>query len=173
MTTSTEQKLIACDNCRLPLPLRLAIPGEVGSSWQCAGCGARYFGVLEIECGQNMINNVAVASEPNPRIMVGRELVAALHRRAPLDKPVMDSRRYPRKLSEELMTIMIDNTELPARAVDVSIGGVGCVVPIEIHPGREVILQFAELPGSPHCTGVVRACDPREDGYRLGIAFTR
>lgn len=165
--------MLACDNCRLPLPIRLAAPGEVGSSWQCAGCGARYFGVLDDDAAHDSLNNVAVAAAPNPRIMVGREIVAELHRRAPSDKPVMDSRKYPRKLSDDKMTVMVDNVEVPAQAIDVSVGGVGCVVPIDIQPGREIMLRFAELPGSPMCAGVVCACDPWKDGYRLGVAFTR
>lgn len=173
MKSKSGVQLIACENCRLPLPIRLVIPGEVGTSWQCVACGARYFGVLEIESAQESLNNVAVAAEPNPRIMVGRELVAALHRRAPLDKAVIDSRKYPRKLSDDQMTVLIDNAEVPAKAVDVSVGGVGCIIPIEIVPGREVMLQFTELSGAPKCTGVVCSCDPWDDGYRIGVAFTR
>lgn len=149
------------------------MPGEVGSSWKCSGCGARYFGVLDAEAAPDTINNVTVPTMPNPRIMVGRELVAALHRRAPLDRPIMDTRKYPRKISDDQMTIIVDDVEVPARAVDVSIGGVGCVIPVEIRPGREILLRFTDLPGSPKATGVVRACETWEDGYRLGIAFTR
>ncbi|HPF38230.1 MAG TPA: PilZ domain-containing protein [Phycisphaerae bacterium] len=173
MAIRVQPALIACDNCRLPLPIRLATPGEVGTSWQCSGCGARYYGVLDIDAAQESINNVSVPPAPNPRVMVGSEIVAALHRRAPCAKPTVDSRKHPRKISTDQMIIMVDGAELPARAVDVSIGGVGCVIPIELHPGREVMLRFSELPGAPQTTGVICACDKWENGYRLGISFTR
>lgn len=172
MATNTQLLLIKCDNCQLPLPIRLAKPGEVGSSWQCAGCGARYFGVLDVEGSQDAINNVSVPSAPNPRIMVGRKLVAELHRRAPFNKAVIDSRKHLRTVSDDAMVLIVDDSEIPSKTIDVSAGGVGCFIPIAIRPGREILMRFTELPNTPTCAGVVRSCDTWEDGYRLGIAFT-
>lgn len=36
-----------CVDCELPLPLRRVGPGEDGQTWVCAGCGSRYYAVLD------------------------------------------------------------------------------------------------------------------------------
>ncbi len=38
-----------CATCSTPLPLRRAFPDEVGESWVCAFCGARYKAVIDTD----------------------------------------------------------------------------------------------------------------------------
>lgn len=40
-------RIQSCISCRRPLPLRIPRPAEAGTSWVCAGCGARYYAVWD------------------------------------------------------------------------------------------------------------------------------
>lgn len=57
-----------CADCGLPIPLRRPQPGEVASSWVCAGCGSRYFAVLDDDFPPDVISDVRPAERVNPRI---------------------------------------------------------------------------------------------------------
>ncbi len=57
-----------CGDCELPIPLRRPQPGEVARSWVCAGCGSRYFAVLDDDFPPDVISNVRPAERVDPRI---------------------------------------------------------------------------------------------------------
>ncbi len=57
-----------CVDCGLPIPLRRLRPGEVGSSWECCGCGSRYFAVLDDRFSVDVLRNVRPAPRISPRI---------------------------------------------------------------------------------------------------------
>lgn len=52
----------ACVGCGRPLPLRLPEPGETGSSWVCASCGARYYAVFDEAAPADLRRDVIPAS---------------------------------------------------------------------------------------------------------------
>lgn len=54
----------ACVDCGLPIPLRRVRPGETGRSWECAGCGARYYAVFDEGCAADSFRNVRPAEPP-------------------------------------------------------------------------------------------------------------
>ncbi|UCE61743.1 MAG: response regulator [Phycisphaerales bacterium] len=52
-----------CASCNTPLPLRRAFPDEVGESWVCAFCGARYKAMLDKDSPAAILRN---ARRPQP-----------------------------------------------------------------------------------------------------------
>ena len=56
-----------CVTCSLPIPLRRPQAGEVGSSWECCGCGGRYFAVLDEDSDPDILGNVRPADNATPR----------------------------------------------------------------------------------------------------------
>ena len=46
-----------CATCNTPLPLRRTFPGEVGESWVCAFCGARYKAVIDTDSPAAILRN--------------------------------------------------------------------------------------------------------------------
>ena len=54
-----------CVDCGMPLPLRRPRSNETGTSWACAACGSRYWGIRDDETPEDwQPNAVAVGSRP-------------------------------------------------------------------------------------------------------------
>lgn len=59
-----RRPLDACVCCGRPLPLRRPGLGEIGSSWVCVSCGARYRAVLDEAAPADLQRYVASATAP-------------------------------------------------------------------------------------------------------------
>lgn len=68
LVTVLTNRIGACTDCGLPLPLRRPRPGEVASSWACCGCGSRYFAVFDDRLSHDILANAHPAEHVNPRV---------------------------------------------------------------------------------------------------------
>ncbi len=168
-----DRKHLYCDDCRADLPLYLPIPGETGSSWCCVGCDARYFGVLDTDAEPQALVHVRPADDPNPRVMVGREIVAQLFRRRDRDSRVLESRKNIRTDCTETLTLILPDRRVSATSVDASVGGLACLADDPVATGQALMIRFESLVNTPICTGEVSNCEPQGDRFRIGISFTR
>ncbi|WP_339909344.1 hypothetical protein [Symmachiella dynata] len=59
----TSERILACEDCLLPLPLRTARRGEVDAAWECRSCGARVHGVIAEDRPKKLRRNVRRCSQ--------------------------------------------------------------------------------------------------------------
>ena len=53
-----------CVDCSLPIPLKRPRPGDEASSWECCGCGSRYFAVMDPDSPADIQRNVRRVNPP-------------------------------------------------------------------------------------------------------------
>ncbi len=161
-----------CNICSLPLPLRLPLPGEVASCWVCQFCDNHFFATLVDDCDPDIISNVRPASDLNPRVMIGPEVLAKLYKRKERMGRGFDERSHGRRAIEFVMTVICDRGEIGVFGVDLSAGGVGFASPWELPVGSQIGVRFDYLPGTPASNCIVRYCTPASpDQFRIGAEF--
>lgn len=168
-----DRNHLRCEGCHTDLPLYLPVPGETGSSWCCVNCDARYFGVFDTDAEPELLVLVRPADDPNPRVMVGREVVGQLFRRRDRGSRVLDARKNSRSECVEELTLILPDRRVSATSVDASVGGLACLASDPVTPGQSLMVRFESVANSPICTGEVSSCTPDGDRFRIGIAFTR
>lgn len=60
----------------------------------------------------------------------------------------------------------------PLQVTDSSLTGLGALCGVELTPGMSLSLCAADIP-APTRTGVVVRCRREENGWRIGLSFTR
>lgn len=176
MTTSTaprqETASYRCNICGLPLPLRLPLPGEVASSWVCQYCNNHFFATLIDDCDPEIISNVRPASDLNPRVVIGNEVLAKLYKRQDRSGRDFNERVHDRRTIDFGMTILAERGAIAASAIDLSAGGIGFRSPWELAIDDRVTVRFDYLPGAPTSRCIVRFCHRESpDCYRIGAEF--
>jgi hypothetical protein len=67
--TSAPGRIDRCVGCDLELPLREALPDELGRVWTCVRCGAAYLAVISLSASLASLANVRCAgSGADPQV---------------------------------------------------------------------------------------------------------
>ncbi|OHB76790.1 MAG: hypothetical protein A2W31_12655 [Planctomycetes bacterium RBG_16_64_10] len=112
--------LARCAQCEVRLPLRGPQPGEQAAAWLCAGCGARYSGVLDRDCGADLRQHILLAplrfttSSLAPPPKVTADFIAA---RVGRERHGREHRAHPRQsIAAPVAALPLDAYFLPAGA---------------------------------------------------------
>ncbi len=171
-STAITTEYYTCNVCGLALPIRLPRPGEVASSWECRYCGSRFYATLIDDSPPNVLTNVRPADDVHPRISIGSEVLAQLHRRDGRPGRRFDERQFQRVQSGVELTLIVDCEEIATQSIDLSAGGVGFISPTPVEIGAIITARFESVPGKPSAICTVRNCIPLSDGhFRVGAEF--
>lgn len=161
-----------CNACGLPLPLRLPLPGEVASSWECRYCGNRFYATLVDHCPPEVLTNVRPAEDVHPRIAIGGHVLAELHKRDGRPGRGFDERIHPRVQTDVSLSISIEGLPITAHTLDLSAGGLSFLSEQKVEIGAEFTARFESIPGRPTAKCSVRNCvELRPGSYRVGAEF--
>ena len=171
-SSASTTECYSCNVCGLALPIRLPRPGEVATSWECRFCGSRFYATLIDDSPPNVLTNVRPADDVHPRISIGSDVLAQLHKRDGRPGRDFDERHFHRVQSGVDLTLIIEGRKIATQSIDLSAGGVGFISPTAVEIGAIITARFESVPGKPSAICTVRNCTPRSDGrYRIGAEF--
>ncbi len=162
----------SCNVCSAPLPLRLPRPGEVASSWECRHCGSRFYATLIDNCQPDVLTNVRPADDVHPRIAIGGQVLAELHKRDGRPGRGFEERQFPRVEHHLSLSVSIEGLPMAAQTMDLSAGGLSFITHQKAEPGDVFSVRFESIPGRPIAQCVVRNCTEMRPGvFRIGAEF--